>query len=636
VEKAVEYFRSQPDIEVAEALNDTSFNIRFNDPELALAFAKRALVLSEEQKEIQPKARSRFNIGTAYHIIGTYDSAMYYYQVAEKLFFQINDAKALGKVCMQVGLLFSDSGDNERAIEYSYKALNYFYKARDTANIAGVFSNFAVFYTHPDSILHYQIKALELRKQQVNVEPEDKALSLSISYTNIGNTYQTRKQFNEAIYYYKMAIEADEKHEDLLYKISSYENLASCYQQMNEPRKAIQVARRAFAMLNGKKGYRTSPSLYQIIAYAYSDINQHDSAFYFLDRMAMIEDTMNNAETKRIIADMQQKYNTEKKESEIALLNKDKESAATFRKTLYLIIALILIVVIALVYSYVLKRRSNKDLLQKNEEINRQKDHIQEQKSQIEEKQKEIVDSINYAKRIQEAALPAKEMKYKLFPDAFVLFQPRDIVSGDFYWFGEKNGKRVIAAVDCTGHGVPGAFMSLIGNTFLNEIVNTKGITQPAEILNELRAQVIHSLKQSGGENKDGMDISILTFDDKKNTVDYAGANNPLWLIRNGECIEYKANKQPVGFYVGEPSPFTNHSIQFEKGDSFYIFTDGFADQFGGEKGKKFKYQNLKNFLVDINSQQMPEQERLLLERFNEWKGRHDQVDDVCIIGIRV
>ena len=263
---------------------------------------------------------------------------------------------------------------------------------------------------------------------------------------------------------------------------------------------------------------------------------------------------------------------------------------------------------------------------------------LKSQKNIVEERNQELTDSIVYAKRIQDAILPDKEMKYRLFPDSFVLLKPKDVVSGDFYWFTEKNGKKLIAAVDCTGHGVPGAFMSMIGIAFLNEIVNEKGITNPGEILSELRHLIIQALKQTGaeGEQKDGMDISILSFDEKNNMVEFAGANNPLWHYSNGIMNEQKADKRSIGFFRGKGLPFTNHTIEYKKGDTFYIFTDGYADQFGGPKGKKFKYRQFQELLITSIQEPLQKQEEILTEIFNEWKGNLEQVDDICVIGVRV
>ncbi len=268
---------------------------------------------------------------------------------------------------------------------------------------------------------------------------------------------------------------------------------------------------------------------------------------------------------------------------------------------------------------------------------------VVKQKEELEEKNKDITDSINYAKRIQEALLPSADMREKLFPESFMLFKPRDIVSGDFYWFAEKNGKRLIAAVDCTGHGVPGAFMSMIGNSFLGEIVNERSLTRPGLVLDKLRSMVIRSLKQSDAESgaNDGMDISLLSFREHNPAdgvikVEWAGANNPLWIVRNGECIVYNPDKRPISFSRGNSLLFTNHTIELQKGDALYIFTDGYADQFGGPKGKKFKYKHLQEVVLAMQHEPMSKQEAVLSKVFTEWKGSLEQVDDVLMIGIKV
>ena len=259
----------------------------------------------------------------------------------------------------------------------------------------------------------------------------------------------------------------------------------------------------------------------------------------------------------------------------------------------------------------------------------------------IEEKNKDITASISYAKRIQEAMLPEMDLKYRLFPNAFIYYQPRDIVSGDFYWFAEKGNKKIIAAVDCTGHGVPGAFMSMIGNAMLNEIVLEKGIIRASDILNHLREDIIKSLKQTGaqGEQKDGMDISLCVFDKNDSKLEFSGANNPLWIVAHenpSTLKEIKGDKQPIGIYTGNPTPFTHHEVQLSKGDCIYIFTDGFADQMGGETGKKFKSKTMKEFLLTIQHIPMREQETVISKLFADLKGTCDQTDDILVIGIAV
>lgn len=255
----------------------------------------------------------------------------------------------------------------------------------------------------------------------------------------------------------------------------------------------------------------------------------------------------------------------------------------------------------------------------------------------VEEKNKDITDSINYAKRIQEALLPLEEDRLQLFPESFILFLPKDIVSGDFFWLTAKSEKKIIAAADCTGHGVPGALMSMIGNAFLNEIVLEKGELSAPGILNQLRTKIIQSLKQKGGmgESRDGMDIGLLVFDEQKKQVEFAGANNPLFFLRQNEITEIKGDRQPVGFQDGNSTPFSGTVIHYTNGDTFYLLSDGFADQFGGQQGKKFKIRQLKEFIQEIKDKSMPEQERLLREKFVTWKGNLPQVDDVLIIGVR-
>jgi serine phosphatase RsbU (regulator of sigma subunit) len=270
--------------------------------------------------------------------------------------------------------------------------------------------------------------------------------------------------------------------------------------------------------------------------------------------------------------------------------------------------------------------------------IHKEKERINELKIEIEHKHNEIIDSVNYAKRIQEAILPDKKEILSHLNNSFILFKPRDIVSGDFYWYSFKNNRSIIAAVDCTGHGVPGAFMSMIGNTLLNQIVNEKGITDPAQILNSLNEEVNASLKQTqtDSESRDGMDIAICSFDMENLDMQYAGANRPLYLIKNGELIETKANKFPIGgLDYDVPKIFTTHSFQLQANDCIYISTDGFADQFSPED-KKLMTKKFKETLVLINDKSMEDQRDYLNLFIDNWKGNTEQTDDILVIGVRV
>lgn len=271
-------------------------------------------------------------------------------------------------------------------------------------------------------------------------------------------------------------------------------------------------------------------------------------------------------------------------------------------------------------------------------EVVEQKHQLEKQQVDLQEAYTGIQDSIQYSQRIQNAILPTSEEIKRIVPESFVLFFPRDIVSGDFYWFAEKNNLKFIACVDCTGHGVPGALMSMIGNTLLNQIIIEKNITSPDEILNHLHIGVRQALKQDvGGDTRDGMDLSLIVIDENKSQLVYSGANRNLWIIRGGKLIETKANKFPIaGSQLEQVRRFTAHTIALQKDDAIYMTTDGYADQFGGEKGKKFMVKQLTRLILDVHQKPMTEQRQILEQRFLGWKQNHEQVDDVLIIGIRV
>lgn len=279
----------------------------------------------------------------------------------------------------------------------------------------------------------------------------------------------------------------------------------------------------------------------------------------------------------------------------------------------------------------------NEEILYQKKEIETQRDEIEIQRDQIFKQNDEITQSIIYARRIQSAVMPNKETLKQLLPNHFVLFRPRDIVSGDFYWMTKNGDKTIVIAADCTGHGVPGAFMSMMGVSFLNDIVNVSNITRPDVILNELRTKIKFTLWQSGveGESRDGMDMSICVFEKDKPVVSFAGAYNPLYIIRNGELIEYKGDKMPVGAHINE-NRFTLNEINIYPGDNLYLFSDGYVDQFGGEKGRKFMSKPFKRLLISLNKMPMKQQLTILEDSLDQWQAAHYQVDDILVIGMQI
>lgn len=302
------------------------------------------------------------------------------------------------------------------------------------------------------------------------------------------------------------------------------------------------------------------------------------------------------------------------------------------RSTIFINIAISLVFTLVLLLFLL---RSMQSILRKEDKMT---NHLISSKKALEEKNQDIMDSINYAKKIQDAILPQKSKISQVLPDSFVFFKPRDIVSGDFYWFKQIEDKIIIASVDCTGHGVPGAFMSMIGSVLLDDIVAKNKIVKPCEILDQLHFKVVEALRQDSKnvDSKDGMDVAICVIDQKANTLSYSGACRPLVFIRNNELKRIKADASSIGGYTINKSCYNAHNIDLEAGDTFYIFSDGYPDQFGGDKNKKYMTPPFRRFLLSISNEAMPKQKELLDEEFNRWKGDEEQVDDVLVIGFRL
>jgi len=283
------------------------------------------------------------------------------------------------------------------------------------------------------------------------------------------------------------------------------------------------------------------------------------------------------------------------------------------------------------------ERSLEKKVTERTEEVVRQKEEIEGKNEELEILYKQVTDSIHYAKRIQEAILPSQQSIDEILPNSFVLYKPKDIVSGDFYWIVKKNNLVYFAAVDCTGHGVPGAFMSLVGHNILQDIINHSNIIEPAEIMNSLREGVINTLNadNSGKDTKDGMDMTLCCINYTTFELQYAAAFNPLYIVRNGELIQHEANKFPIGKFIGEKQNFTNHTIQLQKNDQVFVFSDGYADQFGGPKGKKFMVGNFRKLLTNVSKLSLKNQKETLETTLNNWQGEQEQVDDVLVIGVK-
>ncbi|MBL4624592.1 MAG: tetratricopeptide repeat protein [Flavobacteriales bacterium] len=369
------------------------------------------------------------------------------------------------------------------------------------------------------------------------------------------------------------------------------------------------------------------------LALMYESVGDYKNAFEYKLMEVKANDTLlsNKVRHEVLKTEMQFVHNQEKLEMEKEQEKKELISQAKHKQQQIIIISVLVGLFAVVGFLIVLLQRFKKEKQQKLE--------IEKQRDEIEEKNTEIIDSITYAERIQHAILKSKEYESKHLPAHFIFFKPKDIVSGDFYWAKELGDVLYLSVADCTGHGVPGALMSMLGISLLNDIVNDNNDISPAEMLDRLRDRIIKELSQSEDEDasKEGMDISLIKINLKTRKIEWAGANNPLWIARNNadEMEEIKPDKQPIAYY-DKMDPFTNNSVQLQQGDSFYLFSDGYPDQFGGLKGKKLKSNAFKDLLLKNAGEEMQMQKLLLSKFFENWKGEIGQIDDVCIIGVRM
>ena len=365
----------------------------------------------------------------------------------------------------------------------------------------------------------------------------------------------------------------------------------------------------------------------------YKTLEKYELAFKYQMVKKAVEDSIlsNKIENEIVKTEMQFVHNQEKLEMQKEQEKKEIIAKAKHELQKAIIIATLVGLLVIIVFFILLFQRFKKEKYQKLK--------IEKQRDEIKVKNTEIIDSITYAERIQKAIMKIEENESKKLPQHFILFKPKDIVSGDFYWVKEINGMLYLAVADCTGHGVPGALMSMLGISLLNDILNDNHGISPGDLLTQLRARIIIELNQSEDEqaSKDGMDISLIKLDLQNGQADWAGANNPLWIVRkdDDDIEEIKPNKEPISYYT-EMNEFVNNSIQLNKGDSFYLFSDGYPDQFGGLKGKKLKYKAFKNLIVKNAFEEMEMQKQLLSAFFQNWKGDFDQIDDICVFGVKV
>lgn len=582
-------------------------------------------------------ARNNALIGRCFYDEANYDSAMVYYLEAEKIY-DINAIKNrdYGMLFHFIGSVFKRQGDFDKACEYYQKEINYG-KEHGFKDIEAEGQYLIGVCIETDSArLANDILCLQLYTELGN-----KRL-VGLMYQLISNSYYSMNELDSALHYQQLSLEIRREQNEISHLAGILSDLAKTYIAMGKLSKAKSHLKEAeeIALQTGIKKYVRLQEIYGIYYDLEVKASNYKEANRYLNLAYAYKDSVMNTEHKQAIAELAIKYDSDKQEAQLAILEQEKLMAkkekiladeAAANQSFYnkIILSTGIALLFAGIFIYLKYRESQKQKIV----ISAQKREMQFQKELVEEKNKDITDSMVYASSIQKAIITSEEYLSKMFKDFFVFYQPRDIVSGDFYWaFETADGTRLVAVGDCTGHGVPGAMMSMLGNAFLNEIVIEGKNYEPNKILDKLRDQVKRALQNNAA--KDGMDMSILKIKDK--TITYAGANLPLYLLRSGELIEVKGDKQPIGSQPAGEKPFTQHTIDLIDGDSIYLFSDGYADQFGGVKGKKYKYKTFRDKLSLISGKPFKEQGQIISAEFEQWKGDLEQLDDVCVLGLKL
>lgn len=658
-------------------------------PAKARGYCITALDISRRTNNTKGKINSCNTIGNSYYLEGDYNSALDYYLQALKLVEETGDKKGIANSMMGIGNIYSAQGNNKLSLEYQLKSLKLRQELNDKDGISACYNNIGIIYMELkdyDTALDYQLKSMKLKE-----ETNDKK-GISSNLGNIGSIYYQLENYPVALEYQLKAFELRKELNNKKGIAMSYIDLGNIYEKQGKYEEAIQSQLNAIKTAK-EVGYKLAlEGAYLSISSSYEKLNNTKDALEYYKLFKAVKDSIFNKENSAKLIEMQTKFDSEQKEKEIVLLTKAKEisnlkalqqelelsrqemEAAHKHKEIRLKekelevhkmdnlakkkeikiketevskqrmlrnsiaggLLLVCLLAVLLVIGIRQKQKVNKSLEQKNREIAEASAIIESHRDQIAEKNKDITDSINYAQRIQLAMLPLKEDIDKTLKDYFIMYKPKDIVSGDFYFHAERNNKVVIAVVDCTGHGVPGAFMSMIGNDLLNQAIIEKGITKPADILGQLNRGVKQALKQQSenAETTDGMDIAVCSIDFESKTFEFAGAARPLFYASK-DIQKINGDAASIGGGTPENYEYTNHLLHLKENNSIYIFTDGYVDQFGGEKGKKFMTKNLKDLIAGIHQKDMKEQFDILNTKFIEWSKGQEQVDDILMIGIK-
>lgn len=611
----------------------------FSSPDSAVIYCQKLEPMAVNFGDKSRLAIVYNTIGSAYYFLGDLGLALNYYEKMGSLLDYYPGEYGESVYYGNLANIYFYQENYDKALEHYYKVADLFDSEEMELNKATTWNNIGNIYfkqeRYPEAFEAYD-KSLEIRLRKKD------SIGLSATYTDIATAQLTKGSFNQALIYFKKGLTISEAIQCNECLANTYKGFGKYYFELNRPDSSVYYSKKGYdiSVSNGFKLQLLECTKQLYLSYKMA--GQYENALDIHENYLSIKDSISNSEHKEEIIRADIKYQYQKqatadsiKAADEAMI-KDAELAAQqsenkrkTQQTYYLIAGLGL----AIIFGIFIFNRFRLTQKQKGI-IEEQKDKVDQAYKELGTKNQEILDSITYAKRIQSAILPSDTTVKTHLGDSFILYLPKDIVAGDFYWIEVVGDITLFAVADCTGHGVPGAMVSVVCHNALNRAVKEFGLTDPGAILDKTKEIVVAEFEKSNENVRDGMDIALCSL--KGSTLKYAGAHNPLWIIRHNEeeLVEIKANKQPIGKF-GHTQPFVTHSIELEEEDMIYLFSDGYADQFGGETGKKLKTKNLKKLLRSIRDKTPNKQRIALAEFFHTWKGNLEQLDDVCMIGAK-
>jgi tetratricopeptide (TPR) repeat protein len=607
----------------------------YNDKALENYFA--SLKTYRELGNKQGIGYSSLNIGNIYMDQGNYDKALENYFTSLKVKQELGDKQGIASAHNNIGSVYAGQGNSNKALENFLASLKIMQEINDKYGIASTYNNIGIVYAEK----HNYDKAFENHFASLKISQEigDKQ-GIAYSYANIGYFYQEKGNYEKGLENHFASLKISQEIGDKQGIALTYYNIGNVYLKQHKIKEAREQVLFSLGVAKEIGSINDLRLAYISLAKCDSAAGNWKGAYMNYKMFMDYNDSIFNEESEKKIAQMSALYESEKKEAAIKLLEKDKEkqaavSAEENKRQKTILFSLISGLLLVVVFSIFMFNRWRVTKQQKNI-ISEQKKIVEHQKEIVDEKNREITDSITYALRIQTAILPPQKIVKQYLENSFILYKPKDIVAGDFYWMETVDDLILFAACDCTGHGVPGAMVSVVCHNALNRAVREFGLREPATILDKTAEIVIENFSKSEEDIKDGMDISLCAYNAKTKTIQWAGANNPLWLIQNGELLETKADKQPIGMNE-DSKPFTNHTFNLNKADTIYLFTDGFADQFGGETGqKKLTRKRFKDLILSIQSKTLQEQGIALDKFITEYRKEIEQIDDILVMGVKI